>query len=136
MPRLFCFGAIVLLTPSYYYFRTDVDNTNIKILFHAELMATNTHGNPHIRINLNGSNYMIPHSKNSASTSLLRAWVSFLFIYYDGDDKWTGTIEPFTVSSTLSCAIFRLVLAIFSLDPKLLISRAQVNLEYAVCAQV
>ena len=106
MLRLFCFGAIVMLTPSYYYSRTDVDKTNIKFLFHVELMVTNTHGNSYIRINLYGSNYMIPHSKSSTSTGLLRAPVSFLLIYCYSDDNKSSTMEPFTFSSTFSVVVF------------------------------
>ena len=87
MLRLFCFGAIVMLAPSYYYSRTDVDNKNTTFLFHVKLMVTNKHGNSHIRINLYGTNCMIPHSKSSASTDLLCAPVSSLFIYCNGDDK-------------------------------------------------
>ena len=73
--------------------------------------------------------------KYSATTDLLCAPVSSLFIYCNGDDKWIGTMDPFTFSSTLSVAVLWSILAGFSLDPKLLISRSQVNSEYTIWAK-
>ena len=90
-------------------------NTNIRILFCVELMVTNTHRNSHIHINLYGSNYMIPHTKSSASTGLLRTPVSFPIYFCNIDDKWTGTIELFTFSSTLAVALFLLVTASYKI---------------------